>query len=518
MSITPIQATPARQYKGMRYVPIFDGNWDNTKDYEPLIIVSYQGNSYTSRTFVPAGTDITNEAYWALTGNYNAQVEAYRQEVLALSQDFDEVKKLTDVFFNGDYNITRFTNSEESETFIYWRFISKEYQPKLAYDMDGVDYGVKMACENAATCAINASRYTDTNDFFGYFRSNHNTIHLNDRQSGSNSKSILCFKNDILSAENITTSTADLDALDYEWSLTGFETLIENGTPIVFGDSDYHPRSFIAQTSNGDYIIGCSDGRSPRSAGLTLDDVNAFLATTGYTIQFAYSLDGGGSVTLVEKGERVNSFINNENRAIKSIIYFAKSDADYNDYLKSCVSKIDTDYRSRRCDLFDNQGDFRTYGNYIENDVTATTDLSFYDLGTRKREASLRFQKDRCFLALIDKFSSALGDGVAYNILDIFAGTNPYIKFKDIFLAIIPKSKTTTEYNDTLDVTENATGYYKILISTSEVATSLGMTIEDYGHIALLRFRTIVNFDIIMTRRNIFYRYDNGTLRQLNNN
>ena len=56
MSITPIQATPARQYKGMRYVPIFDGDWDNTKDYDPLVIVSYQGNSYTSRTFVPAGT------------------------------------------------------------------------------------------------------------------------------------------------------------------------------------------------------------------------------------------------------------------------------------------------------------------------------------------------------------------------------------------------------------------------------------------------------------------------------
>ena len=80
-----------RQYKGARYVPIFDGDWDNTKDYDPLVIVSYQGNSYTSRTFVPHGTAITNETYWALTGNYNAQVEAYRQEVLALTDYIDNI-------------------------------------------------------------------------------------------------------------------------------------------------------------------------------------------------------------------------------------------------------------------------------------------------------------------------------------------------------------------------------------------------------------------------------------------
>lgn len=70
------------EYIGARYVPVFDGDWDNTKEYEPLMIVSYQGNSYTSKTFVPKNADINNTTYWALTGNYNAQVEAYRQEVV----------------------------------------------------------------------------------------------------------------------------------------------------------------------------------------------------------------------------------------------------------------------------------------------------------------------------------------------------------------------------------------------------------------------------------------------------
>ena len=75
------------QYIGARYVPLFADplTWDITKAYEALTIVYYQGNSFTSRQAVPAGIDITNNDYWALTGNYNAQVEQYRAEV----QTFD---------------------------------------------------------------------------------------------------------------------------------------------------------------------------------------------------------------------------------------------------------------------------------------------------------------------------------------------------------------------------------------------------------------------------------------------
>ncbi len=71
------------QYIGARYVPLFAEpiEWDKTKQYEPLTIVTHEGNSYTSRQFVPTGIEITNETFWALTGNFNAQVEQYRKEV-----------------------------------------------------------------------------------------------------------------------------------------------------------------------------------------------------------------------------------------------------------------------------------------------------------------------------------------------------------------------------------------------------------------------------------------------------
>lgn len=89
-----------REYIGARYVPIFDGAWDNTKAYEPLTVVEYQGNSYTSRQAVPTDIAITNEQYWVQTGNYNAQVEAYRQEVLTfdgrITSNLHDIDQLTD--------------------------------------------------------------------------------------------------------------------------------------------------------------------------------------------------------------------------------------------------------------------------------------------------------------------------------------------------------------------------------------------------------------------------------------
>lgn len=87
--IDVINRTKHTQYIGARYVPIFGRKneesieWDNSKPYEPLTIVLYQGDSYTTRQFTPAGIDINNQDYWANTGNYNAQVEQYRQETKA---------------------------------------------------------------------------------------------------------------------------------------------------------------------------------------------------------------------------------------------------------------------------------------------------------------------------------------------------------------------------------------------------------------------------------------------------
>lgn len=74
-----------REYVGARYVPLFDGEWDNTKTYEPLTIVSVSNvASYTSKKFVPAGVDITDTEYWAETGVLNGQIVSLTGRVDAL--------------------------------------------------------------------------------------------------------------------------------------------------------------------------------------------------------------------------------------------------------------------------------------------------------------------------------------------------------------------------------------------------------------------------------------------------
>nr|DAI42209.1 MAG TPA: hypothetical protein [Bacteriophage sp.] len=80
------------QYTGARYVPLFAEplEWDNKREFEPLTMVLHMGASYTSRQYVPKGIDINNEQFWALTGNYNAQVEQYRREVLTFNDRIDK--------------------------------------------------------------------------------------------------------------------------------------------------------------------------------------------------------------------------------------------------------------------------------------------------------------------------------------------------------------------------------------------------------------------------------------------
>lgn len=85
---------PNNVYIGSRYVPIFDGAWNNTKSYEALTIVEYGNNTYTSKKPVPVGTLPTNTTYWALTGNYNGQISALDTRVTDLEAEMATIGTL----------------------------------------------------------------------------------------------------------------------------------------------------------------------------------------------------------------------------------------------------------------------------------------------------------------------------------------------------------------------------------------------------------------------------------------
>lgn len=97
-----------RQYIGARYVPKFYENSDGTPEwrsgviYEPLTIVTYNGNSYTSKKNVPAevGNPSSNPSYWAATGLYNSQVEQLREEVEEYSREVTQTQETVNLLTN----------------------------------------------------------------------------------------------------------------------------------------------------------------------------------------------------------------------------------------------------------------------------------------------------------------------------------------------------------------------------------------------------------------------------------
>ena len=78
------------RYIGARYVPVFAGDWDQTREYEALTVVQYQGDSYTSKMYVPVGIDISNTMYWIKSANFNQQVAAMGTRIDALQGQYDQ--------------------------------------------------------------------------------------------------------------------------------------------------------------------------------------------------------------------------------------------------------------------------------------------------------------------------------------------------------------------------------------------------------------------------------------------
>ena len=154
-----------QQYIGARYVPIFGRKgedsmeWDNSKTYEPLTVVLHGGNSYTSRQFVPVGIDIENEDFWALTGNYNAQVEQYRQDTqnaLTVAQNAFTLAQTNEanILLKAD-SATTYSKTETDNRIESLRPVANV-----------LDYGVKNDGQTDVTDALNSILSTGHSNLF----------------------------------------------------------------------------------------------------------------------------------------------------------------------------------------------------------------------------------------------------------------------------------------------------------------------------------------------------------------
>ena len=117
--------------KGMRYVPINGGQWDNAKSYEHLVVVLYKGDSYISNKNVPAGVDITDIEYWSLFSNYNAQLDHLKQSLKEINLNSGIIKNVAayDILPNTNANLSDKINKLISGGGIF-------YFPKGVYIID----------------------------------------------------------------------------------------------------------------------------------------------------------------------------------------------------------------------------------------------------------------------------------------------------------------------------------------------------------------------------------------------
>ncbi len=125
---------------------------------------------------------------------------------------------------------------------------------------------------------------------------------------------------------------------------TSAEELLQNGAyqvlsfgPVLLKDGEIsvgendevgmamasNPRTAIGYLGNNHYVLVVSDGRTSESAGLSLYELASFMKELG--VADAYNLDGGGSSTMVFKGEIINNPTtnghSNQERSVSDIVY-----------------------------------------------------------------------------------------------------------------------------------------------------------------------------------------------------
>ena len=181
-----------------------------------------------------------------------------------------------------------------------------------------------IASENNAILAINGDYYGARQS--GYVIRNGSLY----RNSSGNRDSLAIMKNGEF--EFVTEGETSAETLLENGALQVFSfgpVLLEDGSISVTENEEVgmamasNPRTAIGYLGKNHYVFVVSDGRTSESAGLSLYELASFMKSLG--VSDAYNLDGGGSSTMVFKGEVINTPTTNghssEERAVSDILY-----------------------------------------------------------------------------------------------------------------------------------------------------------------------------------------------------
>ena len=192
------------------------------------------------------------------------------------------------------------------------------------YGRNITDTTSDMAENNNAVLAINGDYYGARQS--GYVIRNGKLY----RDTSGNRDALVIQKNGEFKFVSESETSASELLQDGALQVFSFGPVLLNNGEISVGENDEvgmamasNPRTAIGYLGNNHYVFVVSDGRTSESAGLSLYELASFMKELG--VKDAYNLDGGGSSTMVFKGEIINnpttSGRSGEERAVSDIVY-----------------------------------------------------------------------------------------------------------------------------------------------------------------------------------------------------
>ena len=192
------------------------------------------------------------------------------------------------------------------------------------YGRNITDTTSDIADENNAVLAINGDYYGARQS--GYVIRNSKLY----RNTSGDRDALVIQKNGEFKFVSESETSAEQLLQDGALQVFSFGPVLLNNSEISVGENEEvgmamasNPRTAVGYLGNNHYVFVVSDGRTSESAGLSLYELASFMKESG--VVDAYNLDGGGSSTMVFKGEIINNPTtnghSNQERAVSDIIY-----------------------------------------------------------------------------------------------------------------------------------------------------------------------------------------------------
>lgn len=237
-----------RQYVGARYVPKIMGEWNKALQYEALSVVTYMGNSFTSKVPVPANVEINNTDYWVNTGNYNAQVEEYRKEALAAKEVANNTNSDLQAFKKNQTN----TNTEFNKKIDLTTSALNELK-NVVFDGN---------TPSVITVAKSGGRFNTINEAITFAKG----------YCSRNNRVTILICGGVYKESIVLTKNPGIDLIGIDMPEIVSDAAYPNAPAYIYGDT-YIEGIFFHATSETGYAFHL-DGSTDTSAGTTINVVN----------------------------------------------------------------------------------------------------------------------------------------------------------------------------------------------------------------------------------------------------